>query len=205
MATFCSCGCGVQPSGSVPEAGGGQDESDSGAGSSSGSSGNSGSGGGSGSTSSGGGSDASSGGNSDDASSGGNPDDASSDGSARDGSGSGGMPDSGGTVVAGPCDIYATGGAPCVAAHSTVRALYGAYSGNLYQVRRASDKTTKDIGVLASGGFADSAAQDAFCTGTTCTISIIYDQSPKGNHLEARPRVGPSRHPTTKPTRRLSS
>ncbi len=41
-----------------------------------------------------------------------------------------------------PCDIYASGGTPCVAAHSTVRALFTAYNGNLYQVRRASDNTT---------------------------------------------------------------
>jgi hypothetical protein len=71
-----------------------------------------------------------------------------------------------------------------------VRALYGSYSGNLYQVRRASDKTTKDVGALTPGGFADSAVQDAFCAGTTCTISIIYDQSPKGNHLRSAPAGG---------------
>ena len=88
---------------------------------------------------------------------------------------------------AGPCDIYASGNTPCVAAHSTVRALFGAYSGNLYQVKRASDNTTKDIAVLTPGGFADSAAQDTFCSGTTCTISIIYDQSGKGNHLTKAP------------------
>ena len=41
-----------------------------------------------------------------------------------------------------PCNIYATGGTPCVAAHSTVRALYRAYSGPLYQVTRVSDGTT---------------------------------------------------------------
>ena len=35
-----------------------------------------------------------------------------------------------------PCDIYAAGGTPCVAAHSTTRALYAAYDGHLYQVRR---------------------------------------------------------------------
>ena len=35
-----------------------------------------------------------------------------------------------------PCDIYASGGTPCVAAHSTTRALYASYSGSLYQVRR---------------------------------------------------------------------
>ncbi|MEV7971457.1 arabinofuranosidase catalytic domain-containing protein, partial [Sphaerisporangium sp. NPDC088356] len=41
-----------------------------------------------------------------------------------------------------PCDIYAAGGTPCVAAHSTTRALYGSYNGPLYQVRRSSDNTT---------------------------------------------------------------
>jgi hypothetical protein len=87
----------------------------------------------------------------------------------------------------GPCDIYASGGAPCVAAHSTVRALFGSYTGSLYQVRRASDNTTRDVGVLTPGGFADSATQDAFCSGTTCTISLIYDQSPELNHLASGP------------------
>ncbi|HKD77158.1 MAG TPA: arabinofuranosidase catalytic domain-containing protein, partial [Ktedonobacterales bacterium] len=65
-----------------------------------------------------------------------------------------------------PCDIYSSGGTPCVAAHSTVRALYGNYIGNLYQVRRASDDTTQDIGVLSPGGYANAAIQDAFCAGT---------------------------------------
>jgi len=44
-----------------------------------------------------------------------------------------------------PCDIYAAANNKCVAAHSTIRALFGAFSGNLYQVKRASDSTTKDI------------------------------------------------------------
>jgi hypothetical protein len=92
--------------------------------------------------------------------------------------------------ITGPCDIYQAGNTPCVAAHSTVRALYGSYSGNLYQVRRASDKTTKDIAVLGPGGYANSATQDAFCSGTTCTISVIYDQSPQGNHLTVSPAGG---------------
>jgi len=106
--------------------------------------------------------------------------------------GSGGMSGSGGTTttVTGPCDIYASGNAPCVAAHSTVRALAAAYSGNLYQVKRASDSTTKDIAVLTPGGFANAAAQDTFCSGTTCTISILYDQSGKGNHLTSAPAGG---------------
>jgi hypothetical protein len=70
-----------------------------------------------------------------------------------------------------------------VAAHSTVRALFSAYNGPLYQVRRASDNTTLDIGVLSPGGFANAAAQDSFCAGTTCVITIIYDQSGHGNNL----------------------
>ena len=33
-----------------------------------------------------------------------------------------------------PCNIYAAGGTPCVAAYSTVRALYRGYRGPLYQL-----------------------------------------------------------------------
>jgi len=99
------------------------------------------------------------------------------------------------TAVSGPCDIYASGKTPCVAAHSTIRALYGAYGGNLYQVRRASDNTTKDIGALTPGGFANAATQDTFCSGTTCTISIIYDQSEKANHLSKAPAGGAKKSP----------
>lgn len=83
----------------------------------------------------------------------------------------------------GPCDIYAAGGTPCVAAHSTTRALYGAYNGPLYQVKRASDNTTRDIGLLSAGGYANAAAQDSFCANTSCLITVIYDQSGKGNKL----------------------
>ena len=103
-------------------------------------------------------------------------------GQATGGKATGGNGTGGTTAVTGPCDIYQSGSTPCVAAHSTVRALYGSYSGKLYQVRRA-DKTTRDISVLTAGGFADSASQDSFCANTKCTISIIYDQSPQGNHL----------------------
>ncbi|MET8950945.1 alpha-L-arabinofuranosidase B [Streptomyces sp. NPDC004533] len=82
-----------------------------------------------------------------------------------------------------PCGIYAAAGTPCVAAHSLVRALYSAYDGPLYQVRRASDGATANIGVLSVGGYADAAAQDSFCAGTTCLISKIYDQSARHNDL----------------------
>ncbi len=90
----------------------------------------------------------------------------------------------------GPCDIYASGGTPCVAAHSTTRALYGAYNGSLYQVRRSSDNGTLNIGVLSAGGYANAAAQDSFCSGTTCVITVIYDQSGRGNNLTDAPAGG---------------
>ncbi|HTI27960.1 MAG TPA: arabinofuranosidase catalytic domain-containing protein [Kutzneria sp.] len=81
------------------------------------------------------------------------------------------------------CDIYAAGGTPCVAAHSTTRALFAAYNGPLYQIQRNSDKKTLDIGVLAAGGVADSAPQVTFCASTSCTITKIYDQSTNHNDL----------------------
>jgi hypothetical protein len=103
----------------------------------------------------------------------------------------GGQTGSGGSMgVTGPCDIYQSSNTPCVAAHSTVRALYGSYGGRLYQVKRTSDKSTKDIPVLRQGSYADSSVQDAFCSGTACTISIIYDQSPNGNDLTKAPPGG---------------
>jgi hypothetical protein len=96
----------------------------------------------------------------------------------------------------GPCDIYAAGGTPCVAAHSTTRALYASYNGPLYQVRRLSDSAVKNIGVVRphalpfpdAGGYADAAAQDAFCANTTCVITKVYDQSPNHNDLTQAPR-----------------
>jgi non-reducing end alpha-L-arabinofuranosidase len=89
-----------------------------------------------------------------------------------------------------PCDIYAAGNTPCVAAHSTTRALFAAYSGNLYQVRRSSDNTTLNIGTVSAGGVANAAAQDSFCSGTTCVITEIFDQSGHGNNLTDAPGGG---------------
>ncbi|KAI1749160.1 Arabinosidase B [Xylaria castorea] len=95
-----------------------------------------------------------------------------------------------GTVAAGPCDIYSSGGTPCVAAHSTTRALYSAFTGSLYQVKRGSDGATTNIAPLSAGGVANAAAQDTFCASTTCLITIIYDQSGRGNHLTQAPPGG---------------
>lgn len=95
----------------------------------------------------------------------------------------------------GPCDIYAAAGDPCVAAHSTTRALYASYNGPLYRVLRQSDGKSLDIGVVQAaasdaGGYADAAAQDTFCANTYCWITTVYDQSPKHNDLTQAPRGG---------------
>jgi hypothetical protein len=50
-------------------------------------------------------------------------------------------------------------------------------------VQRASDNAVKNIGPLRPGGVADAAAQGAFCAGTSCTITTIYDQSGHQNDL----------------------
>src|SRR6202042_2144856 len=91
-----------------------------------------------------------------------------------------------------PCDIYAAASTPCVAAHSTTRALYAAYDGALYQVRRASDNTTTNIDPLSAGGAANAATQNSFCSGTTCVITEIYDQSGNGNNLTDAPAGEPA-------------
>ena len=88
----------------------------------------------------------------------------------------------------GPCDILGAAGNPCVAAHSTTRALYKAYNGPLYNLTRmvneSSAPESTNIGVLSAGGFANAPAQDAYCAGAnSCIISNIYDQSPMHNHV----------------------
>lgn len=96
----------------------------------------------------------------------------------------------GSIVAAAPCDFYNSGGTTCVAGHSTVRALYDAYNGPLYQVIRKSDGTTKDIAPLSAGGVANGPAQDSFCANTDCNITIIYDQSTNHNDLTPAPPGG---------------
>ncbi len=98
----------------------------------------------------------------------------------------------------GPCDIYAAAHTPCVAAHSSTRALFAAYNGPLYQVMRQSDGQVLDIGVVQptalpvpdAGGYANAAAQDKFCANTYCWITTLYDQAGKHNDLVQPPRGG---------------
>ena len=116
------------------------------------------------------------------------------------GTATGGTPGTGGAAsIVTPCDILNAAGNTCVAAHSTVRVVYPGYTGPLYQICKGSSGsgpsscasgTTMDIGSV-TGGYANAAAQDAFCpSGSTCTISIIYDQSPNKNDLEPAPGGG---------------
>jgi hypothetical protein len=87
------------------------------------------------------------------------------------------------TTAQEPCDILASDGNACVAAFSTTRALFAAYSGNLYQVKRASDSTYLNVTTASTGGYANAAAQNTFCSGTTCTITELYDQTSNHNNL----------------------
>ena len=107
------------------------------------------------------------------------------------GGGSGGAP---GAPL--PCEVLAGGGNKCVSAHSTVRVIVPGYTGPLYQLCKGSASdgpssckgTTQDVG--SKDGYADSAAQDTFCAGASCTITKIYDQSGQKNDLEPAPRGG---------------
>ena len=96
-----------------------------------------------------------------------------------------------GTAVAaeGPCDILGAAGNPCVAAHSTVRALFAKYDGPLYNVTRSSDGKSANIGLLEAGGFADIKQHESFCAKLDCVISNVFDQSGMGNHLGQRHKL----------------
>jgi non-reducing end alpha-L-arabinofuranosidase len=82
-----------------------------------------------------------------------------------------------------PCEVLGNAGHECVSAHSTVRVIVKGYTSPLYQVNNGTG--TLDIGNV--DGYADAAAQDQFCSSGGCTISIIYDQSGRGNHLTPAP------------------
>ena len=91
----------------------------------------------------------------------------------------GGLPDNDAPL---PCGVLGDAGHECVSAHSTIRVIVPGYEGPLYQVDTGA--ATLDIG--SKDGYADAAAQEAFCA-DGCTISIIYDQSGENNHLTPSP------------------
>ncbi|MEO6602868.1 MAG: arabinofuranosidase catalytic domain-containing protein, partial [Polyangiaceae bacterium] len=116
-------------------------------------------------------------------------------GSASGGSAGGGSAGAPNTIAL-PCDVLKNGGNTCVAAHSTVRVIVPGYAGPLYQLCKGSavagpqscKGTTQDV--ASNGGYADAASQDTFCSGASCTITKIYDQSGQKNDLEPAPKGG---------------
>lgn len=107
-------------------------------------------------------------------------------GAAGGAKGTGGGPGGGVAGTTGgralPGDIAASAGTPLVAAHSMIRAMYAAYNGKLFQVRR-SDGKTQDIGAASPGGKVDTSALTSFCAGSSCTIAVLYDQAGNANDL----------------------
>ncbi|HWP06310.1 MAG TPA: arabinofuranosidase catalytic domain-containing protein [Polyangiaceae bacterium] len=107
---------------------------------------------------------------------------------ANPGGAAGASGSAGASGTDGPCDIYGAT-TPCVAAYSTIRRLSKTYTGPLLQVRSGSSAKntgtggmTKDFFPLADG-YVDTAGIDAYCMGTTCTVSLLYDQSGNKNDL----------------------
>ncbi len=82
-----------------------------------------------------------------------------------------------------PGDIAKAAGTPLVVAHSLTRAMFASYAGPLFKALRTSDNQEKDIGVAAAGGLVDASALSTFCSGKTCKITTLYDQSGNGNDL----------------------
>ncbi|MEO7036983.1 MAG: arabinofuranosidase catalytic domain-containing protein [Polyangiaceae bacterium] len=108
-------------------------------------------------------------------------------GGATAGAGGGGPGST--TRTDGPCDVYAAGSAPCVAAYSTIRGLLKSYTGPLFQIRSGSSATntgsggkTQDI-LMLPDGYVDTASIDALCMGTVCTVAKLYDQSGNKNDM----------------------
>jgi hypothetical protein len=99
----------------------------------------------------------------------------------------------------GPCDILAAAGNPCVAAHSTVRALYAAYRGPLYRVQRSSsncssgdflkgmdwvgDNDQSQIKVGSIGECCAACAAEAGCNHFSLTYSSMMCYLKGGNRV----------------------
>ncbi|WP_035803925.1 arabinofuranosidase catalytic domain-containing protein [Kitasatospora mediocidica] len=101
---------------------------------------------------------------------------------------SGPAPRAAAAATALPCDLYAAGGTPCTAAHSTTRALFAGYNGPLYQVQRASDHAYHDVGLHSAGGFADASAQTSFCAGSSTETPPL--RSPRTSGIRVSPAHG---------------
>jgi len=106
-------------------------------------------------------------------------------GGAAGGSGGAAAGGAGGSTAASslPGDVAKAAGTPFVAAHAMTRTLFAGYTGPLFKALRVSDKQEKDIGIVASTGLADLATLNTFCSGTSCKVTTLYDQSGNGNDM----------------------
>ena len=115
-------------------------------------------------------------------------------GGARMGGASGATGGSGGSATTGgsagststsglPGDVAKAAGTPFVAAHAMTRTLFASYTGPLFKALRVSDAQEKDIGTVASTGLVDLATLNTFCSGTSCKVTTLYDQSGNGNDM----------------------
>jgi len=80
-----------------------------------------------------------------------------------------------------PCDIHAAGGTPCVAAYSTVRALYGSCNGPFYQGQRSSDGSYLNIGLMSAvpNGYPSDATENAVQSELS-TVGYAQTSAPSG-------------------------
>ncbi len=76
----------------------------------------------------------------------------------------------------GPCDIMGS----CAIALAPGRLLNRAYTGALVNIRRTSDSTAIDL-FPGADGYLDRNVPTAFCNGTTCFVTKVYDQSGNAN------------------------
>jgi hypothetical protein len=81
------------------------------------------------------------------------------------------------TNYTGPCNVLSGG---CAAAFSVDRAMTASYSGNLFQLIRASDNTTLNVAQTA-GHVVNTAPIASFCNKTYCYYNLIYDQIGSSN------------------------
>jgi hypothetical protein len=89
------------------------------------------------------------------------------------------------STTAAPCDILKASGQPCVAAHSTTRALYDSYHGPLYSVLRI-DGSMIDVETIKKGGHAKASTQDDFCGAYS---DISYNKISQGKVCETTSQI----------------
>jgi hypothetical protein len=106
-------------------------------------------------------------------------------GSAAGKGGAAGAAATGGSTGASslPGDVAKAAGTPFVAAHAMTRTLFASYTGPLFKALRVSDNQEKDIGFVASTGLVDLPTLNTFCSGTSCKVTTLYDQSGNGNDV----------------------